>query len=202
MQIKIGDKEVNFQIDEKTNNIFCTSLDIARVFDKNHKDVLKNIDLIIEQICKTGCLEQKRNFSPMLYQHKLGNSAIRQNRMFYLSRDGFSLVAMSFTGIKALKWKISFIEAFSFMENELHAIKATATATLNQPKEVFNLIYETPCRDAVLNAVANLEKENKAKARKIKEYEITEKFNGKKITTDVKVGVDWHTPSLFSPKEL
>ena len=122
--------------------------------------------------------------------------------MFNLTRDGFSLVAMSFTGEEAFKWKISFLNAFNFMERELRTLKENAQASLERPKEVFNLIYETPCRDAVLDVVKQMEKENQAKAKRIREYKITEELKKGKITTSVDVGVDWHTPSLFSPKEV
>ena len=40
----------------------------------------------------------------------------RSKRMIKLSRKGFSLVAMSFTGSKAERWKIQYIDAFDYME--------------------------------------------------------------------------------------
>lgn len=38
---------------------------------------------------------------------------------YLVTRDGFSLLAMGFTGTKALKWKIKYIEAFNKMEEML-----------------------------------------------------------------------------------
>lgn len=126
----------------------------------------------------------------------------RKDKIYLTSRDGFSFVAMGFTGTKALEWKISFIDAFNYMENELRAIKDNATATLEQPKEVFNLIYETPCREAVLRAVKNIERDKKAKVHSIKEYTITEKMKHNKVITDCKIGVQWDTPPLLNAKEV
>jgi len=42
--------------------------------------------------------------------------------MYEMDRDGFSLLAMGFTGEKALKWKLDYIKAFNAMERELKRI--------------------------------------------------------------------------------
>jgi len=39
--------------------------------------------------------------------------------MFYLTRSGFSILAMGFTGKKALEWKIKYEDTFSKMESAL-----------------------------------------------------------------------------------
>ncbi|EHG5469588.1 single-stranded DNA-binding protein [Campylobacter coli] len=43
----------------------------------------------------------------------------RKDRCYNLTRDGFSLLAMGFTGKKALQFKIAFINAFNEMEKLL-----------------------------------------------------------------------------------
>ena len=201
MKVNIGNKEVEFQTDKTTGKVFCTSLDIARVFEKNHKDVLRLIDSTLLEIRKIGNLKQERNFALSTYKHPLGNGAMRENKVYHLTRDAFSLIGMSFTGIKALEWKMSFIDAFNYMEKELFVIKNNATTALEQPKELFNLIYKTPCRDAVLETVKKLEQENQAKVKSIREYSIKEEFKSGKVFTNCEVGVNWDTPNLRSPKE-
>ena len=42
--------------------------------------------------------------------------------MYNMNRDGFSLLAMGFTGEKALRWKLDYIKAFNTMEAELKRI--------------------------------------------------------------------------------
>ena len=203
MKISIGNKEVEFQKNEATGKIFCTSLDIARVFEKEHRNIIRDIESLLLQMRDLGTSKQLLNFEQLFYEQKLGNGAMRKNKAYNLTRDAFSLVAMGFTGVKALEWKIAFIDAFNYMENELRAIKDNATATLEQPKEVFNLIYETPCREAVLRAVKNIERDKKAKVHSIKEYTITEKFKGNKAITNCEIGVQWDTPPLpFDTKEI
>lgn len=39
--------------------------------------------------------------------------------MYIMNRDGFSLLAMGFTGKKALEWKLKYINAFNEMERQL-----------------------------------------------------------------------------------
>ena len=43
----------------------------------------------------------------------------RNQPMYYMNRDGFSLLAMGFTGKKALEWKLKYIMAFNEMEKQL-----------------------------------------------------------------------------------
>ena len=46
----------------------------------------------------------------------------RKYKEYLITRDGFSLLAMGFSGEKALKWKLKYIEAFNAMEAELKRI--------------------------------------------------------------------------------
>lgn len=201
MKFSVGNKEIDFQINKETGEVFCTSLDVARVFEKNHRDVLRNIDSILEQIRKIGDLEQLRNFAQSSYKQNLGFGATRDNRAYNLTRDGFSLLAMSFTGEEALRWKLCFLKAFNFMERELRSLKESAQASLEHPKEVFNLIYETPCRDAVLNAVSKMEKENNTRVKSVRSYKILEEFDGKTINNVLDIGINWDTPSSLTKKQ-
>lgn len=87
---------------------------VADVFEKQHKDVLRTIDSLLE---KRPDLRQ-RNFAPSLETTKAG-FADRQIRCYEMDRDGFTLVAMGFTGEKALDWKLAYIDAFNRMEEML-----------------------------------------------------------------------------------
>lgn len=91
-----------------------TSRIIAEAFDKEHRDVLRTIDGIVE---KRPDL-RARNFAHTEEVIKVG-AAMRPMRFYEMDRDGFTLVAMGFTGEKALDWKLAFIEAFNRMEAAL-----------------------------------------------------------------------------------
>ena len=87
-----------------------SSREVANNFEKEHRNVLRDV----ENIVKEGCSNLSRPlFIESKYQHP-------QNKQYYkeylLTRDGFSLLVMGFTGAKALQWKLKYIEAFNKME--------------------------------------------------------------------------------------
>ncbi|MDF5873568.1 Rha family transcriptional regulator [Pseudomonas aeruginosa] len=91
-----------------------TSLDVAKHFGKQHKDVLRairNLD------CSTEFHE--RNFAPTI-QTVLGpKGAKREEPAFRMTRDGFTFLCMGFTGKEAARWKEAYINAFNKMEQAL-----------------------------------------------------------------------------------
>ncbi|EHP1801221.1 Rha family transcriptional regulator [Campylobacter jejuni] len=103
----INNVEVNLNI--KENKVFINSLDLAKVFNKNHKDVLETT----KNQPQNDFTES--NFILSTYKDKKGELRPCYN----LTRDGFSLLVMGFTGEKAYKWKILFIKAFNEMEKRL-----------------------------------------------------------------------------------
>ncbi|STQ92093.1 Rha family transcriptional regulator [Helicobacter fennelliae] len=107
--IVINNKSIQFE--KQGEQIFCTSLDIAAVFEKEHKNVLRDIDNILEDLNDKDFA--KLNFELSFYTRETGNGTIREYPYYKLTRDGFSILAMGFTGRKALEWKVSFINAFN-----------------------------------------------------------------------------------------
>ena len=98
-----------------------TSREVARVFGKQHRNVLQAIDGLLVQLPA----DPLRNFQQGVYT--LPDTADQQHREFVITRDGFTLLAMGFTGKKALQFKLAYIAAFNQMEAELLA-RTTRTA--------------------------------------------------------------------------
>lgn len=90
--------------------IMASSLDVASKFGKNHKDVLKAISNLEIPDDYRG-----RNFAPGSYADAQG----QMRPMVEMTRDGFTLLGMGFTGKEAMRWKITYINAFNAMEAEL-----------------------------------------------------------------------------------
>ena len=86
-----------------------TSLQIANDFDKEHKHVLDAIRKLAAENSAT-----KSMFSESTHSNRG-----KEYPMFYIDRDGFSLLVMSFTGDKALEWKLKYIKLFNDMEERL-----------------------------------------------------------------------------------
>lgn len=84
-----------------------TSLDIARTFEKEHRNVLADIR-------KLECSDEFRllNFEQSSYL----NEQNHKQPMYYITRDGFTLLAMGYTGEKAMKFKEAYIKQFNAME--------------------------------------------------------------------------------------
>ena len=90
-----------------------TSRIVAEQFDKNHRDVMRDIRNIIGQV------EDERKIAPMFHEATYADKYGREKPMYEMTRDGFSLLAMGFTGKKALDFKIKFIDEFNRMEATL-----------------------------------------------------------------------------------
>lgn len=86
---------------------------VAHHFGKSHKNVLRDIAKL-----RGKCPESfhQLNFEPMFIETQIGNGATRKDRAYLLTRDGFSLLVMGFTGAAAVRWKIRYIEAFNALE--------------------------------------------------------------------------------------
>jgi Rha family phage regulatory protein len=88
----------------------ATSLNVAQVFGKKHHNVIqaiKNMDV-------------PDDFARLNFKAGSYPDAQDQPRpMYHMTRDGFTLLAMGFTGKEAMRFKIAYIELFNRMEAEL-----------------------------------------------------------------------------------
>ena len=98
--------------------IWASSQDVAHAFGKRHDLLLRDLDRMMADLPSDFCLlnfeetEQNRP-SPMV----LG--AVIRSRAIRMTRDGFTLLVMGFTGAQAMRFKILWLEAFNRMEEEL-----------------------------------------------------------------------------------
>lgn len=113
-------------IQNKDGVAVVSSRVVAYDFDKQHKHVLEAIDNLIKEM---GVAEKSADlFIESKYQHP-------QNKQWYkeylLTRDGFSLLVMGFTGKEALQWKLQYIEAFNKMEEQIKQASHNPYANLS-----------------------------------------------------------------------
>ena len=96
---------------EHDGKVVVSSRDIARVFEKRHDNVIRDIRNIIGNDAKWGLL----NFEESNYINE-------QNHIqpsYLITRDGFTLLVMGYTGAKAMAFKKAYIAAFNEMERSL-----------------------------------------------------------------------------------
>ncbi len=92
------------------DQVWASSVDVANHFEKRHNDVLRSIRNM-EVPDEFGL----RNFAQSSYF----NEQNKEQPAFDMTRDGFTLLAMGFTGPKAMAFKIAYLEAFNKMEEQL-----------------------------------------------------------------------------------
>lgn len=93
----------------KRGNAVASSLDVAELFHKRHDNVLRDIENLTSDLLK---FEDVKMFFRSSYVDAKGE----KRPLYYMNRDGFSLLAMGFTGKRALAFKLAFIAEFNRME--------------------------------------------------------------------------------------
>ncbi len=96
----------------QNGQVLTDSRTVAATFGKRHDDVLRRIRALDIPADFTA-----RNFAVSEYKDETG----RTLPCYYITRDGFVLLVMGFTGKKAMAFKIKYIEAFNAMERALAA---------------------------------------------------------------------------------
>lgn len=94
----------------KDRQAVTSSLQVADNFEKRHDHILRDID---------GVEKDVPNFGEMFFETSEPDSYGRERRVIYMNRDGFTILAMGFTGKKALQFKLKYIEAFNQMEEHI-----------------------------------------------------------------------------------
>lgn len=101
---------------------------VAKHFGKRHDNVLRDIDVLAHS-------SDLRDVDIAWFSEKMEKHPTvtdRVDRSFNISKDGFTLLAMGWTGAKALRFKIAYIAAFNEMEAALRSAP-TPVANLNDP---------------------------------------------------------------------
>lgn len=126
----------------KNSQTITTSELIAQAFKKEHKNVLRDIDNLLADIDPAFAAQNFRETETST-QNNLGFTV--KNRAYELTKDGFMLLVMGFTGKAALAIKIAYIQAFNKMAEMLSGFHLQAQTTPDERK---------PLRDAVFALAA------------------------------------------------
>lgn len=89
----------------------ASSRDVAKRFGKEHKNVMQAVANLVAENSAA-----KSMFHPATFENRG-----KKYPMYLMNRDGFSLLAMGFTGKEAVQWKLKYIKAFNQMEKQLAA---------------------------------------------------------------------------------
>ncbi len=185
VQVAPTDQELSLVAVENEHAV-TTSLRVAEVFGKQHKDVLRAVKSL-------DCSEDfhKRNFALMQKSIKIGNGAERKSPMYYITRDGFMFLVMGFTGKTAAKWKEAYIKAFNEMEAKIRAEQMAKAIEEHDRKEAIEyekLLEREEREEAAIDArVAAMPpvKSRKGRAEPQTNSGIIEDYNGKRVVSSL-----------------
>lgn len=110
----------------ENEQVVTDSRKVAEVFGKEHKNVIQAIENITAE---------NSAVSSMFYETDYTAGTGKHYKMYLMNRDGFTLLAMGFTGKQALEWKLKYIKAFNDMEAELKAKQ--------EPKSQIDILVES-----------------------------------------------------------
>ncbi len=120
----------------KTEMTVVSSLDVAETFEKRHADILRDIENL-----KCSKEFTERNFALSSYKDSSG----KNNKEYLITRDGFTILVMGYTGEKAMRFKEAYIKQFNAMEKALQgklierekgiAVRQSLTKALQQSTE-------------------------------------------------------------------
>lgn len=96
------------------NQPVANSRQVAEHFDKQHGHVLRDIENLKISLS---------NFGEYFFQTTYTNERGREYPEFLINHDGFTLLAMGFTGSEALQFKVDYINAFNEMEKKLKEVQ-------------------------------------------------------------------------------
>lgn len=192
----------------------CDSLQVAEKFEKEHKNVLRDIDILTAQNRAV-----KEMFKVSTYKASNGQTY----RKYYMNRDGFSLLTMGFTGIKALEWKLQYINAFNRMESiirekatpawqesrktgtevrkkETDAIKRLSEYAKEQGSRHSEMLYMTYTR--LTNQTAGIEDRTTATALQLNILTVAESIVSQTINEGIEKNVPYKTIYQDCKKKL
>lgn len=109
-----------YRLYERNGQAFCSSRQVAEEFGKRHADVLRAIEKITAPTSGVSAEFNERNFALVTYKDAKGE----RRPEYLMTKDGFAILAMGFTGKKAMRFKEAYIRRFNEMETFIRSLQA------------------------------------------------------------------------------
>lgn len=127
------DPLISIKIDAIDDKFLVSSKTVSNDFKKRHDNVLRDIENIKKDVL---------NFEEMFIEEKVSDSYGRPQKAYLMNRDGFSLLAMGFTGKEAMEWKVKYIQAFNAMEKAWNTPEQIMARALRVADQAVNSLKE------------------------------------------------------------
>ena len=107
-----------YHLYEKEGKPFCDSLMVAETFGKEHYNVIRDIEN----------LDCSKNFTDLNFEGSVyKDSSGKRNKMYLMTKDGFTFLVMGYRGKKAAKFKEAYIQRFNDMEQFIKSLYTAKT---------------------------------------------------------------------------
>lgn len=199
-----------YQLYERNGKAFCSSRQVAEEFGKRHADVLRAIEHITAPTSGVSSDFNERNFALVTYKDAKGE----RRPEYLMTKDGFAILAMGFTGKKAMRFKEAYIRRFNEMEAFIRSLQAAKMefpaftdaimAAHEEPKHYhfsneINMIYRIVLG---MDAKAFREKHGLPKGEVIRPYLTAEQIHAVETLQRVDIGLIVAIPDFQQRKEM
>lgn len=113
------------------NQATCLSTDVAQFFGKIHRNVVRDIEDLRSKLPPSRLLNFEQ--SEISVPSNLNNAPARIIKAYRMTRDGFTLLVMGWTGAKALQFKLAWLDAFNKMEALIREGNTAAAKAAEKP---------------------------------------------------------------------
>ena len=166
----------------QNDQVLTTSLKVAEVFEKEHKHVLD----AVRKLFTAENSAVKQMFQESTYLNERNQS----QPMFVMNRDGFTLLAMSFNGKKALDFKIAYIDAFNKMETEL---KSQQTKQLSAAESLLQSVQLLVAHERQLEILEHNQKNMQGALRSLSDRVYSMQFETDMVKQKINNEIDRYT---------
>lgn len=115
------------------NQVTALSTDVAQFFNKVHKNVIRDIENLLVNLPSARRLNFELCFE---YSELQNGKALKRYRM---TRDGFTLLVMGWTGEKALQFKLAWLDAFRRTQSQKYG---SSSSSLLSTWKVYRASYQ------------------------------------------------------------
>lgn len=149
------------------DKVVVSSKMVAEKFEKNHFDVLRTLTAKLQSV-------NGNRLSLHFFKTSYKDDSGKSNTMYLMDRDGFSFLVMGFTGEKADKWKLDFIDAFNEMERALIDMEEPDSLDFSRPGYITITAKKYHGLKVYKDINKNLVKQIKEKEKRIEQLEKTQ----------------------------
>ena len=166
----------------QNDQVITTSLLVAETFEKEHRNVLKSI----RKLMSATNVAVAQMFDETTYVNEQG----KEQPMFFMNRDGFTLLAMGFSGEKALKFKVDYINAFNEMEAEL---KSQQTKELSAAESLLQSVQLLVAHERQLAILEHNQKNMQGALRSLSDRVYSMQFETDMVKQKINNEIDRYT---------